>query len=45
MPVVPRALVLKLWRAVSRVFSVAQGSRGWSSLLTSGEDWVHAWEP
>lgn len=24
---------------------MAQGSRGWSSLLTGGEDWVHALEP
>ena len=27
--------------AVSIVFIVAQGSRGWSSLLAGGEDWVH----
>lgn len=34
MPIVPRALDLELWRvssAVSVVFSVAQGSRGWNS--------------
>lgn len=45
MSIVSRALVLELWKVASvvcRVFIVAQGSRGWSSLHSGGEDWVHS---